>query len=304
MGFDDALVAALRADGRMSVADLAQRVGASRSAVSARLEQLRADGSLTVIAAVHPEFLGLTAYAHLAIRTSGRSRATADAIAALPAAAFVSAVSGEYQVVAELRLPDSAALYRTVADLRGLPDVERVNTLVYVDVLKGLFMPGRPLAPGLRVDDRDLAIMLRLQADGRESFARIAQHVGLSPSATRTRVGYLVEHEVIRIAPVLSRARPDAGLVCGIGLNVRGAGDAVTKALAGRDDVEFLARTIGRFDVVATVAARAARDLDQVLEQIGGREDVVSTEAWVHLRIAKERYEWPLPTADELRLRR
>ena len=41
---DDALVAALRTDGRMSVADLAKRVGASRSAVSARLEQLKADG--------------------------------------------------------------------------------------------------------------------------------------------------------------------------------------------------------------------------------------------------------------------
>ncbi|UUV32942.1 AsnC family transcriptional regulator [Amycolatopsis roodepoortensis] len=181
---DDALVAALRADGRMSVADLAHRIGASRSAVSARLEQLKADGSLNVVAAVHPEFLGLTAYAHLAIRTSGRSQATTDAIAALPAAAFVSAVSGEYQTVAELRLPDSPELYRTVADIRGLSEVEQVNTLVYVDVVKGLFMPGRPLPPWLRLDDRDLAIMLRLQADGRESYASIAGHVGLSPSAT------------------------------------------------------------------------------------------------------------------------
>ncbi|MFE6615567.1 Lrp/AsnC family transcriptional regulator [Amycolatopsis sp. NPDC057786] len=297
---DDALVAALRADGRMSVADLAHRVGASRSAVSARLEQLKADGSLNVVAAVHPEFLGLTAYAHLAIRTSGRSQATTDAIAALPAAAFVSAVSGEYQTVAELRLPDPPELYRTVADIRGLPEVEQVNTLVYVDVVKGLFMPGRPLPPWLRLDDRDLAIMLRLQADGRESYASIAGHVGLSPSATRTRVRFLLEHDVIRIAPVLSRARPDAGLVCGIGLNVRGAGDSVTAALAARDDTEFLARTIGRFDVVATIAAQSARDLDRALEAISGRPDVVTAETWVHLRIAKERYEWPLPTAEEL----
>ncbi|TCP47317.1 AsnC family transcriptional regulator [Tamaricihabitans halophyticus] len=304
MSVDDALIAALRTDGRMSVADLAKRIGVARSTVATRLAQLTMDESLTVVAAVHPEFLGLTAYAHLAIRTSGRSRATTEAIAAMPAAAFVSAVSGEYQVAAELRLPDSAELYRTVAYIRGLPGVERVNSLVYVQVLKGLFMPGRPLPSWLRLDERDLAIMSRLQVDGRESFARIARHVGLSASAVRARVGYLVDNEVIRVGPVLSRARPEAGLLCGIGLNVRGSGDAVGTALAARDDVEFLAHTVGRFDIVATVSAPAASELDQTLEQIGDRPDVASTEVWLHLRLAKERYEWSLPTPAELAERR
>jgi Transcriptional regulators len=292
---DDALINALRDDARMSVSALADRIGAPRAAVSTRLERLRADGSVSVLADVHPEFLGLTAFAHLAVRTSGPASAVAERIAGMRAAAFVSAVSGVYQLIAELRLPGQPELYAAIAEIRGIRHVERVNALLYVDVLKGTFMTGRSLPAGLRLDDRDLALIELLRSDGRASFASLASAVGLSPSAARTRVGALVADEVVRIAPVISRTRPDAGVIAGVGLNVRGRGEEIVDSLAADQRVEYLARTIGRYDVIATVASRTPGELDGFLERLTVSGEIANIESWVHLRVVKERYEWPLP---------
>ena len=300
MPFDDALVAALRDDARMTVSDLADRLSTSRAAVSARLEQLRADGAIAVVAAVHPDFLGLTSFAHLAIRTSGRADDIAGAIAAMPASAFVSAVSGSHQLVAELRLPGPAELYAAIADVRALAGVESVNTLTYVDIRKGTFMPAHPLPGGLSVDETDLELVRLLQADGRATYASLADAVGMSASATRKRVNALIEAEVVRIAPMLSRARHEAGVIAGIGLNVRGSGESVVERLAAEHRLEFLARTIGRHDILATISARSLPDLHSFLESLADSPEVSELESWLHLRVLKERYEWPLPTLTEL----
>ncbi|GAA3651027.1 Lrp/AsnC family transcriptional regulator [Nocardioides ginsengisoli] len=300
MPFDDALVAALRDDPRMTVSDLAERLATSRAAVSARLEQLKADGAVAVVAAVHPEFLGLTSFAHLAIRTSGRADDIAGAIGAMPASAFVSAVSGSHQLVAELRLPGPAELYAAIADIRALGGVESVNTLTYVDITKGTFMPAHPLPGGLSVDETDLALIRLLQADGRATYVSLAESVGMSASATRKRVNALIDAEVVRIGPMLSRARHEAGVIAGIGLNVRGSGESVVERLAAEPRLEFLARTIGRHDILATIAARSLPDLHAFLEGLTDSPEISEVESWLHLRVLKERYEWPLPTLTEL----
>lgn len=296
MDFDDALIDALHVDARMTVSELAKRVGASRAAVSARLEQLQAEGALSIVAAVHPDFLGLTSFAHLAIRASDSASQIARSITAMPAAAFVSAVSGEYQLVAELRLPGRRELYDAIAQVRALKGVERVNTLTYASVVQGTFMPAHPLPAWPQVDHRDLALIELLRADGRATYAGLASRLGMSASAVRQRVKALIDAEVVRIAPALSRTRPGAGVIAGIGLNVRGSDESVVEALAEERRVEFLARTIGRYDVVATVASRGPNELHEFLERLTTMKGVSSTESWVHLRTLKERYEWPLPT--------
>ena len=303
MRLDEALIAALREDARMTVSHLAERLGTSRAAVTARLDELRSEGAVSIVAAVHPEFLGLTSFAHLAIRTSGRAESIGRAVAAMPASALVSAVSGTYQLVAELRLPGPTALYDAIAEIRALPEVESVNTLTYVTIAMGTFMPAHPLSRSLQVDQTDLELIALLQADGRASFVELATRVGMSPSATRKRVHALIDAQVVRIAPTLSRARRDAGVVAGLGLNVRGTGASVLDRLAAERRLEFLAPTIGRHDIVATVSAPSLGELHTLIESFAALPDVSGIESWLHLQVLKERYEWPLPTLAEVRAR-
>jgi DNA-binding Lrp family transcriptional regulator len=294
---DEQLIELLQHDGRASYSELAELAGVSRAVVAGRLSTLIGTGAVRVVAAVHPEFLGLQAYAHVSIHTAGAAADTIPALVALPAAVFVSAVSGEHDLVVELRLPNQRELYATVAVIRGLPGVVSVNTLLYVDVVTGVFMPGKPLPAGLRIDGVDLELMTALQEDGRRSYRELADQVGLSASSVRSRVTALVEHQVVRIGPVLNRRLRSAKAAAGVGINVDGDGVRAIDELRGLRGVEFIARTIGRFDLVATISADSALGLHQVIDSLKSLDDVIRLDSWIHLEVVKERYEWPLPAA-------
>ncbi|MFI7048902.1 Lrp/AsnC family transcriptional regulator [Streptosporangium sandarakinum] len=300
---DSRLIAALRKDARLSSVKLAEQAGTTRAAVSAHLDRLRRSGRIRIIAAVNPELLGLSAYAHVAVRVSGSVDEVARRIAELRAAPFVSVTSGEYQIVTELRLPGQAELYGTMTEIRSIPGVERINSLIYLEVVGGTLMPSLPLAD-IALDSRDLALIELLQEDGRMSFAELAERVGLSPSATRSRVNSLIAQQVIRIAPVISRSRASDGVVAGIGLNLRDAADEIVARLMEAPQVEYFARTLGRHDAIATVAGVSTAELDGFINRLMTSEHVTGVTSWLHLRIVKERYEWPLPTLEELAARR
>ncbi|GAB2663814.1 Lrp/AsnC family transcriptional regulator [Gordonia jinhuaensis] len=297
MDLDARLLDALRRDGRLSVTDLAREVGSVRGVVSARLNALRADGSVVVVAAVHPDLLGLSSFAHVSVRTTGRTTEIGEQIAGMAGAVFVSAIGGDFQLVVELQLTGPGELYDAIASIRAMSDVATVDTLIYLEVLKGVFLPRGSLPRDLSLDSRDITLIGLLQRDGRASYAALAAQVGLSASATRARVTALIDAGAVRIAPVFRRTHPGDGVIAGIGLNLRGTGENVLSALVAEPSVEYVARTFGRFDAVATVAARSPGDLHRRLDRLSGAPEVAAVHTWVHLHVHKERYEWPLVVA-------
>lgn len=293
--FDDKIFTLLQDDGRLSYTELATRSGLPRAAVTSRVDALIASGVLRVVAAPHPDFVGLTAIAHVSIQTSGSSERLVQELQSWPSVVLVLAVGGVHDLVVEARLPNQQELYAVVAAISELPAVSNVSTLIYVDVLKGIFMPRHALAPDIKVDQVDVQLMRQLQDDGRMSYRDLASRLELSPSAVRQRVLYLLENHVIRIGATLNRSHQTRTVASGVGLSMRGDGAALMRELATWPSVEFLARTIGRFDAVATVAAESTAHLRSLIEKIRSCEGVRKTETWVHLEAFKERYEWPKP---------
>ena len=53
-----------------------------------------------------------------------------------------------------------------------------------------------------RVDEVDRQLVFALQRDGRASYARLAEEVGMSQAGVRTRVQRLLEAGVVQIAAV------------------------------------------------------------------------------------------------------
>jgi hypothetical protein len=102
---------------------------------------------------------------------------------------------------------------------------------------------------------------------------------------------------VVRIGPVLNRRLRSAKAAAGVGINVDGDGVRAIDELRGLRGVEFIARTIGRFDLVATISADSALGLHQVIDSLKSLDDVIRLDSWIHLEVVKERYEWPLPAA-------
>ena len=296
VNFDADLIRALQDDGRTSIHDLALRLGHSRAAVSSRLRVMVRDGTVRVIAAVDPAFLGQNVLAHVSIRTDGTTEPVAEHLRGVTETVLVSAVGGVHDLVTEIRLGTMSALHALLAEIRALPGVVDINTLIYSKVIKGFFVS--EYRGGVRIDGIDAELIEHLQRDGRASFRALGEAVRLSPSAVATRVDRLISGGVIKISAVEARGLAQRQLSLGVGLNLSGNDEAVIEAIRGWRGIDFAARTLGRFDLVMTLVEQSPGALYEALERIRALPGVSHTEAWFHLAVLKEDYTRTLRAAE------
>ncbi|MEU0371245.1 Lrp/AsnC family transcriptional regulator [Streptomyces sp. NPDC006283] len=287
---DLAVVRELQNDGRLTYETLAQRVGLSRPATRARAQRLLDSGAVRVVAVVHPVIRGLTASAHLSIDTHGPAEPVARAIAAMPQAPFVTLTAGQRAVMAELRTDGFDALDRAIERVRSLPGVSTVEPLISVRHMKDPYLLAEN--PSVHeLDDTDRKILDELEQDGRLPFADLAERVGLSPGATRSRTLRLLEDGV---AKVLALVRPELlglGYLCGFAVRVDGEREPVAATLAGWDRVSFLSACVGRAELVGTISAESLGAVRATLDDMRACTGVRGVESWVHLELIKERYD-------------
>ncbi|GLJ61629.1 MULTISPECIES: Lrp/AsnC family transcriptional regulator [Microbacterium] len=288
MDFEADLVRALQEDGRASIHSLALRLGQSRAAVSTRLRAMLADGTVRVVAAVDPAFLGQHVLAHVSVRADGSVQPIAEHLRGLPETVLVSAVGGSHDLVTEVRVGSMATLHELLARIRGLSGVVDISTLIYSTVVKGFFVSD--YQGDLVIDDIDMSLIEMLQRDGRMSYRALGEAVRLSPSAVTTRVQRLIAGGVIKISAVEARGLAHRQLSMGVGLNLSGEDDAVIDALREWRGVDFAARTLGRFDAVATLVEPTAGALYASLERLRTLPGVARMESWLHLAVLKEDY--------------
>lgn len=297
---DRLLVKQLQVDGRTSFSDLAKLVGISRANVASHVNELIGSGEVKVIAAVHPRVLGLDVLAHLSVQISGASDAILSSIGTLDSAVYISETTGSHQVVVEVRLGTLGELYETVAFVSGLPSVMAVTVLLYERVIRSLFLGEEPVLERLSLDQTDIDIMRILQHDGRMGFAEIGESIGVSMSTCRSRALRLIEANVMQVGAITRRTGTTDAIVFGCGMSLVGNTSAeVIELLSGMEGVEFVARTIGRFELVCTIATSSQHEYNQVIREIRSLPGVRQIETWLHTRIVQERYE---NTLDQLEL--
>lgn len=285
---DEAIVRLLEGDGRLTHREIASRIGLSRSAAAARVHRLLAERHIEVRGAVHPAVLGHGVLAHVSLSVTGPVTGVADALARRPDTTLVSLTSGRYPLVVELRAAGVAEIEVAVAELRGVEGVDAAETLIYTEVLRDVAGPVGDVA--VQPDDTDLALLRVLEADGRVSFVELADAVGLSAPGARRRVLRLLEGNVVRIGAVARLSGRERRGATGVGLSLDGVSRELAASLAELPDVTFVARTLGRFDVLLTVSTATPGDLVDVLDRLRGLPGVRHAETWSHLRFVKESY--------------
>jgi DNA-binding Lrp family transcriptional regulator len=283
------MIAILRRNGRASYTEIAREIGANREYVASRINPLIEAGQLRIVAGVHPRALGFTISAHLSIKTAGDTGQVIEALDALEAPALISVVAGAFQIVVELQLKALTELKRQVSAIRVIPGVLEVYVHLYDRILNTFFLDAEPRALA-ELDATDMDIVRRLVHDGRANFADLAQEAGLSVSGCRTRVQRLLESGVIQIGAIKQRCDLAHELVFGIGLNASDDCDEAVEILGAHPGLEFLARTVGRFDLLATVEFASLRDFNALIARLRSLRSVEYCEQWLHVRIVRERY--------------
>lgn len=119
---DEDIIEALVADGRAPMEALARRVGVSETTVARRLDALLTGGLLQIRALVEPAAVGLGMEAMLwFVAPPDQIEPVGRFLADCPEVRYAAAVAGPHQLVAEVTLPDSAALYDFIRQPRLAP---------------------------------------------------------------------------------------------------------------------------------------------------------------------------------------
>jgi Lrp/AsnC family leucine-responsive transcriptional regulator len=133
---DRRIVDELRHDGRVSITELAERVGISRANAYARFERLRADGVLTGFGArVDARRLGLDIAALITVTAEQQAwRDLRDEMLAMPEVDYFALTTGEFDMVLLVRAPDVETLRDVVlVRLQNLPEIRATRTILILD---------------------------------------------------------------------------------------------------------------------------------------------------------------------------
>ncbi|WP_245752525.1 Lrp/AsnC family transcriptional regulator [Poseidonocella pacifica] len=140
--FDRAILAELAEDGRLSVTELASRIGLSKSPTQVRLRRLEREGVITGYRAMlDPIRLGLDHVAFVEVRLSDtRERALSEFNAAVSKIGEVEQchmIAGNFDYLLKVRTQDMGA-YRSVLGERisTLPHVAHTSTFVAMQSVK------------------------------------------------------------------------------------------------------------------------------------------------------------------------
>ncbi len=133
---DKELIALLGEDGRMSLAEAAERTGVSRPTIASRLKALAADGILRVAGLVDVfQCMGLTTALVGLTVDKHRLDEKVEQIAALPAVTWAAVVTGRYDIMAEIATEDGVPGLYDFLNL-SLRDVGGINSSEVFVVMK------------------------------------------------------------------------------------------------------------------------------------------------------------------------
>jgi Lrp/AsnC family transcriptional regulator for asnA, asnC and gidA len=142
---DKAIIRALQADGRISYAELAPKVGLSAPATRQRVQRLMDSGLLQVVAVTDPLKLGLPVMALVGIGVEGDVRSVADRVSELDNVIYVVLTSGSFDLFAEVVCRDMDELFAVVNDhIKAVPGVRSSESFVYFDIHTHRFTWGVP----------------------------------------------------------------------------------------------------------------------------------------------------------------
>jgi DNA-binding Lrp family transcriptional regulator len=284
------IVTELRKDGRATFTDVAKSLGTNRDTVAKRVNPLLSSGALKIFAGIHPKVLGKQVSAHLSITIEGPLTKLLESLASIDSMVFVSETTGRFQVVAELHTESLAKAHEALADVRAAPGVIKVNVHVYERIINSFFLGPEPNLSGINLDSFDIGIMKYLQANGRAPLAEISKAVELSVSGCRNRINKLRSSGILKIGALKQRTDISNDFLFGLGINTKSGSEEVELLLAEFLGLEFLARSIGRFDYIATMSFGSLREFNELISRLRVLENVTYTEQWLHVRIAYEQY--------------
>ncbi|MDQ0118387.1 Lrp/AsnC family transcriptional regulator [Pseudarthrobacter sp902506025] len=285
---DEQILQELLANGRITVTELADKVGLTRISASRRMTTLLTESGVRVIGLAHPAVVGLPVMAHVSIDAATPVQGLAERIAQDHRVLFVSITAGIMSLIAEVRAQNHEELQACIEDIRNIPGVTHMRTSIYTDLLIDILHPAQ--IKDLVLDKLDLALIEILRQDGRTSYTTMATVLGISTGTARTRVLRLLDSGIVKIGLTWRPASQERVTRMGLGLRIQGTAAELVKSLEAIPGFTFLASSIGQHDIIATVHGTDASSALRTVDQVRAIPEVIHVETWIHLKVVKEEH--------------
>ena len=140
--FDQAILRTLGAEGRLSAAELARRIGLSKSPVQARIKRLEEEGFITGYRAnLNPIRMGLAHVAFVEVKLSDTREAALQAfnraVLAVPEIEECHMIASRFDYLLKVRTSDIQSYRRILGEqISALPHVASTSTYVAMEAVK------------------------------------------------------------------------------------------------------------------------------------------------------------------------
>lgn len=275
---DRRIVAALQLDGRASWSTVADLCETTAPTVARRAQRLTGDGAVKVAVMRGAGPRDAHQFYFMRLRCGPlMALPVASKIAERPDVRFVTLLTGQYDIIAEVQVSDEAGAYHSVVrEIQTIPGVESVSGELILHVYKVSHDWARGLlglgpaevepspAPHARtsLDEVDEAILESLATDGRAGFSEVAETVGLNESTVRRRFERLLARRSAHVVTLVQAAALGFESEVQLRVEVEPARlTEVAQALSRRQEVRYLALPLGVNSLVAEVIARRTTDL-------------------------------------------
>ena len=134
-------------------------------------------------------------------------------------------------------------------------------------------------------DSLDVQIVTALAQDGRLSFRNIAEDIGISDQTVRYRFAHLVEHGILRVAPLLNPFYFDDSMLSSIGLQLETRTQEKTmEEISKLKGIVSVCNTTGEFDLIVEVFHGSRGELNRFLfDELPKVEGIKSTHSFICL---------------------
>ncbi|MGW1810380.1 Lrp/AsnC family transcriptional regulator [Streptomyces sp. NPDC002078] len=306
---DRALIHALHLDGRAPFSRIAEVLGVSAQTVARRYRRLRTEAGLRVVGLADPDRAGRAQWLVRLTATARSAQDIAGALVRRPDTSWVKLTSGGTEITAVIHAPAEDASPGSLL----LHDVPRTGgiTAVSAHCLLHTYLGGpanwrrsaqalderqqaaleyRESAEGVRQPGpEDAELLAELERDGRAGQGDLARATGWSPATVARRLA-----ELRASGALFFDVEVDAGLFgvhtrALLWLSVRPAHlERVALALAGHDELAFVAATTGRTNLVAQALCLDPADLHRYLtRRLGALREIDALETSPVLRTLK-----------------
>jgi Lrp/AsnC family transcriptional regulator for asnA, asnC and gidA len=138
---DRHIINALRSDGRVAFAQLAEQLNVSPGMIRQRYNRLVDLGYLKVVAVTNPLMMGKRTMSMIGIRTDGRKMMdVANKIAKFDEVVYIVATSGRYDLMIEVFCADHEDMLNFMTEkLAKVDGVRETESFIYLKIIKEIY---------------------------------------------------------------------------------------------------------------------------------------------------------------------